>query len=191
MTTKPDAVRQQSPLTALVLIDVINALDFPGSEALVKSAEQAAVAIEGLAARARSRGVPVIYANDNFGQWRSDFRRTVELCCVDAKPGHRVSQRLRPAPDDYFVLKPMHSAFYCTPLELVLRDLGIKRLVLCGFATDLCVLFSAHDAHMRGFELLVPADCTAANSNEISARTLAHLREAIRCTTPPSLEVAF
>lgn len=75
----PSAVRQQAPLTALVLIDVINALDFPGSEALVKRAQIAAVAIDALAARARTQGVPVIYANDKFGQWRSDFRQTVEL----------------------------------------------------------------------------------------------------------------
>jgi nicotinamidase-related amidase len=175
--------------TAVLLIDVINALDFAGSEALVAAAESAALAIESLAARARARDVPVIYANDNFGQWRSDFRRTVEACMATGVPGRGVSHRLQPHDEDYFVLKPMHSSFYCTPLELVLRHLAVERLVLCGFATDLCVLFSAHDAYMRQFTLAVPKDCTAANSPDIAARALTHMRDALGCDTAPSSSV--
>jgi nicotinamidase-related amidase len=164
------SVRSQK--SALILIDVINALDFEGSESLVHAAEHAARAIESLAARARAQGLPVIYVNDNFGQWRSDFMKTIEVCSTDDKPGHNVSRRLRPHADDYFVLKPMHSSFFCTPFELVLRKLEVTRLILCGFATDLCLLFTAHDAHMRGFALTVPHDCSAANSEELHRRAL-------------------
>ena len=168
--------KEEGKGTALILIDVINAFDFPESA---------------LAQRARASRVPGVYVNDNFGRWRSDFRQTVEGCMQDDAPGRNVTRQLQPNDGDYFVLKPMHSSFYCTPLELMLRHLGVTRLVLCGFATDLCVLFTAHDAHMRRFELVVPADCTAANSPEIAARALAHLREALGCSTEPSVNVEF
>lgn len=176
---------------ALLLIDVINAFDFEGCEPLVASATKATPAIEQLAAKARAAAVPVIYANDNFGQWRSDFQTTVQACLAPDKPGHEVTERLRPQPGDFFVLKPQHSAFYATPLELVLKELGIDALIIAGFATDLCVLFTAHDAHMRGYNLMVPEDCTASNSEEITERALRHLRDALHCETGSSTTLEF
>lgn len=176
---------------ALLLVDVVNALDFEGSEALVAAAERAAPRIRALAVRARAERVPVVYANDNFGQWRSDFRSTIEACTAPDKPGREVSHLLKPEPCDYFVLKPQHSAFFATPLDLLLRHLGIGSLVIAGFATDFCVLFTAHEAYMRRYHLYVPEDCTASNSEAITARTLAHLREALGVSTAPSSAVDF
>lgn len=176
---------------AVLLIDVINAFNFEGCEPIVAAAKQAAPAIRALADKARTQGVPVIYANDNFGQWRSDFKSTLEACAAPDKPGHEITEQLRPQEGDYFVLKPMHSAFYATPLELVLRELGVDSLILAGFATDLCVLFTAHDAHMRGFGLSLPEDCTASNSPEITQRALAHLRDALTCNTGLSVTLDF
>jgi nicotinamidase-related amidase len=174
---------------ALVLVDTINGFDFEGSEPLVAAAEQASRAIEALARRARAARVPVIYVNDNFGQWRSDFRATIEACTAPDRPGREVSLRLKPENDDFFVLKPMHSAFYATPFELLLDELEVDTLILTGFAADLCVLFTAHDAHMRGLRLLVPADCTASNSPAITERALAHLRDALSARIEPSSSI--
>ena len=174
---------------ALVLVDTINGFDFEGSEGLVEAASNAARCIELLARRARKAGVPVVYANDNFGRWRSDFRATVEACTAPGQPGREVSMRLRPEKDDYFVLKPMHSAFYSTSFELLLNHLGVGTLILTGFATDLCVLFTAHDAHMRGYRIVVPPDCTASNSPEITERALDHLRDALSARIVHSLEI--
>jgi nicotinamidase-related amidase len=174
---------------ALVLVDTINGFDFEGSESLVESASHAARCIETLAHRARKAGVPVVYVNDNFGQWRSDFRATIEACTAPGQPGREVSERLRPEEGDYFVLKPMHSAFYATPFELLMNDLGVGTLILTGFATDLCVLFTAHDAHMRGYRLVVPPDCTASNSPAITERALAHLRDALSASIEPSPKI--
>ena len=98
--------------TALLLIDVINDLAFAGSEALVAQAESMAAPLARLKRRATAAGVPTIYTNDNFGQWRSDFRRTVAHCTAPSSPGHRVSRRLRPTARDYFMLKPKHSGFF-------------------------------------------------------------------------------
>lgn len=176
---------------ALILIDVINAFEFDGNEAMVEAATRAAPAIEALSKKARAAGVPVIYANDNFGQWRSDFRATVEACSARGSAGKDITQRLRPHEGDYFVLKPRHSAFYATPLELVLRHLMVDSLILVGFATDLCVLFTAHDAHMRGFNLFVPQDCTGSNSVAITHRALDHLRDGLGCSTGSSEALEF
>jgi len=176
---------------ALVLVDTINAFDFEGSEPLVEAATRAAERIDALARRARAARVPVIYVNDNFGQWRSDFRATIDACTAPGRPGRDVSLRLRPEKDDFFVLKPMHSAFYATPFELLLDHLEVDTLILTGFAADLCLLFTAHDAHMRGYRLMAPSDCTASNSPAITERALAHLRDALSVSIEPSPDIAL
>lgn len=164
---------------ALVLIDVINDFDFPGAESLLAQASRAAPRIAGLAQRARQMGAPVIYVNDNFGHWRSDFHATVARCSDPRRPAAALVQRLAPGPSDFFVLKPMHSGFFHTPLELLLDELGSRVLILCGFATNSCVAFTAHDAHMRGYSLVVPEDTTAANTAAQCAAALEHLATAV------------
>ena len=161
---------------ALLCIDVINAFEFEGCEPLVEAATDAAPRIQALQRRVRAAGLPVIYVNDNFGQWRSDFRQTVESCCDPSRPGHKVSSQLRPHESDYFVLKPRHSGFFRTPLELLLQNLRVQRLVLVGFATNICVLFTASDAHMRGYRVSVASDCTASNSQALTDQALEHMR---------------
>ena len=150
--------------SALLLIDVINDLDFEGSKALVVQAEPMAARLGALKHRATAAGVPCIYINDNFGQWRSDFRQTVAHCTSRSSPGRRVSQRLRPTKRDYFVLKPKHSGFFDTTLDTLLEALRIRRVILTGIAGNICVLFTANDAYMREFKLFAPADCIVSNT---------------------------
>jgi nicotinamidase-related amidase len=176
---------------ALLLIDVINDFNFEGCEGLVRAAERASHPIAELKRRAHEAGVPVIYVNDNFGRWRSDFRHTVEACADPKSAGHAVTNRLRPTENDYFVLKPRHSGFYCTALELLLDQLGSEILVLVGFATNICVLFTANDARMRGYRVLVPKDCAASNSEELTAAALAHLQTVNEADTRASTEIDF
>jgi nicotinamidase-related amidase len=132
---------------ALILIDVINDFDFPRAEALLRHALPAAERIATLKERARRARIPTIYANDNFGRWRSDFRRQIEHCLEEGRRGRQIVELLRPAVDDYFVLKPMHSGFFSTTLEVLLERLKVRRLVLTGFAADICVLYTANDAY--------------------------------------------
>lgn len=176
---------------ALLLIDVVNGLDFPGCEGLVAAAERAAPHIAALRERARGAGVPVIYVNDNFGRWRSDFRHLVQACSEPSQPGHRVTRLLEPGQHDYFVLKPRHSGFYCTALELLLERLGARTLVLVGFATNICVLYTASDAHMRGYRVLVPGDCTASNREELTRQALEHLRLVAEARIDDSSQLDF
>ena len=177
--------------TALVLIDVINDLDFPGSHALVAQAEPMAERLAAFKRRAARAGVPVIYVNDNFGQWRSDFRRTVAHCTSRSSPGRRVSRRLRPTTRDFFVLKPKHSGFYDTTLDTLIESLRVHRLILTGIAGNICVLFTANDAYMRGLKLYAPADCIVSNTPRENAAALEQIRTVLKANVAPSDVLRF
>jgi nicotinamidase-related amidase len=182
------SVPENSPI-ALLLVDVINDMDFEGSEALVEQAIPMARRLAALKARAARAGVPAIYINDNFGKWRSDFRHLVEHCVEDPVPGREVARLLRPAEDDYFVLKPKHSAFYATTLDTLLRYLGTGTLILTGIAGNICILFSANDAYMRDYELFVPADCTVSNTAADNQYALDQMRRVLKADVTPSTEL--
>jgi nicotinamidase-related amidase len=171
---------------ALLLIDVINDMDFEGAESLVTFAEPMAERLQALKKRARAAGMPTIYVNDNFGVWRSDFRSIVEHCTTDDVPGRNVSRMLAPDDQDYFVLKPKQSAFYGTTLETLLRSLGTKRVIITGVAGDNCVLFSANDAYLRDLALFIPCDCVASESKEENDHALRLMRKVVKADTTPS-----
>jgi nicotinamidase-related amidase len=176
---------------ALLLIDVINDLEFTGGEDLLRHALPMSKSLAELKRRAKAAGVPVIYVNDNFGKWQSDFNKILEHCLKDDVRGRPVAEALRPGEDDYFVLKPKHSGFFSTTLDILLDYLGARTLVLTGLTGDICVLFTAHDAYMRDFNLVVPSDCVASEDpadNEYTLRKLADLMDA---DTRPSAEVDF
>jgi nicotinamidase-related amidase len=177
--------------TALLLIDVINDLEFPEADQLLEPAREMARKILQLKRRAAKAGVPVIYVNDNFGKWQSDFRRTVEHCTRPKVRGREISERLKPAREDYFVLKPKHSGFFSTTLETLLRYLGSERLILTGIAGNFCVLFTANDAYMRDYELLVPEDCCVSNTPEENEEALKLMRKFLKADTRPSNELEF
>jgi nicotinamidase-related amidase len=177
--------------TALLLIDVINDLAFPGSEVLVRQAEPMAVRLARLKQRATAAGVPAIYVNDNFGQWRSDFRRTVAHCTARSAPGRRVSTRLRPTGRDYFVLKPKHSGFYDTTLDTLLDSLGVRRVIVTGIAGNICVLFTANDAYMRGLRVFAPEDCIVSNTPADNAHALRQIAVVLKGRTDRSDRLRF
>jgi nicotinamidase-related amidase len=176
---------------ALLLIDVINDLEFEGGEKLFQYALPAAKNIARLKKRAHKAGVPVIYVNDNFGRWRSDFKRIVTHCLRDDVRGRPITELLAPAEDDYFVLKPKHSGFFSTALELLLEYLGARRLVLTGFAGNNCVLFTANDAYMRDYNLLIPADCTGSIDPAENDYALRQMQEVLKADIRPSDEIDF
>ncbi|MBZ8142018.1 cysteine hydrolase [Rubrivivax gelatinosus] len=172
--------------TALLLVDVINPLDFDGAQQLAPAALAAGERIAALKAALVHAGVPVVYANDNFGHWRSDIRRLLTHCRRGGGAAATLARDLAPGPRDHTVLKPRYSAFDQTPLELVLGRIGARRLIIAGFATDLCVQFSAMDAFVRGYELWVPGDCSAAESRTRHRAALAWMARALKCHTRPA-----
>lgn len=182
---KTDGSLSRSPV-ALLLVDVINDMDFPGSAQLVRHALPMARRIAALKVRAAKAGIPAIYVNDNFGRWRSDFRRTVQYCTTADVPGRDVSRLLRPAEDDYFVLKPKHSGFYATTLDVLLDALGVRSIILTGIAGNICVLFTANDAYMRDIGLYVPSDCVASNTARENRDALEQMQRVMKAVITPS-----
>jgi len=140
--------------------------------------------------RAQEAGVPVIYVNDNFGRWKSDFQRTVEHCARSDR-GSELVRLLRPEENDYFVLKPKHSGFFSTTLETLLRYLETQTLILTGIAGNFCVLFTANDAYMRDFNLFVPSDCTVSNTKRENDSALRLMKKFLKADTRLSSKIAL
>jgi nicotinamidase-related amidase len=170
--------------TALLIVDVINDFDFPEAKQLLRYAPAMARKIDKLKARAKRAGIPCVYVNDNFGRWRSDLRSLVEHC-RNGK-GRAIVDLLRPEKDDYFVLKPKHSGFFSSTLETLLRYLGAERLIITGIAGNYCVLFTANDAYMRDYKLIVPSDCTVSNSARENRDALKLMKNYLKAKVTPS-----
>jgi nicotinamidase-related amidase len=113
-------------------------------------------------------------------KWQSDFSKLIMHCLEDDVRGRPLARLLRPDDDDYFVLKPKHSGFFSTTLDTLLAYLNARTLILAGIAGNSCVLFTAHDAFMRDFHLIVPSDCVASNTVEDNHYALQHIRSVLR-----------
>jgi nicotinamidase-related amidase len=172
--------------TVLLLIDFINPLDFPGAEDLADAAVEAAQATSTLKARLRKAGVPAIYANDNYGGWQSDFQSLVARCADGRGASAEMAQLLRPQSGDLTILKPRHSAFLGSPLDLLLSRMHTEEIIITGLATDICVQLTAMDGFLREYRLKVPADCTAAESEDYKKQSIAYMERVLKCDVSPS-----
>lgn len=177
----------QKSSVALLLIDVINTMDFKGAELLARYTEEAADNIAALKKEAKENDIPVIYVNDNYGMWQSNFNKVVNYA-AEANGQHLVD-RLEPEDDDYTVVKPKHSGFFSTPLSSLLRYLGVNTLILTGFAGNICVLFTANDAYMREYDLYIPEDCSASNVKEDNEYALKLMEGILKANIQPSTEL--
>jgi len=180
----------ESPV-ALVMVDVINDFEFPGGEALARHALPAAKRIAALKKRCDRAGIPAVYVNDNFGKWRSDFKKLVSHCLKDKVRGQKVVELLQPARDDYFVLKAKHSGFYSTTLDLLLQYLGVETLILTGFTGDICILFTANDAFIRDYRLVIPADCVVSQNSSENKKALDYLKRVVEADIRASVRLDF
>ena len=175
--------------TALLIVDVINDLDFPEAKQLMRYVPAMARNLVRLKERAKKAGVPVVYVNDNFGRWRSDLQSLVEHCRKGR--ARKIVDLLRPDQDDYFVLKPKHSGFFSSTLETLLRYLGSRTLIITGIAGNYCVLFTANDAYMRDYQLVVPADCTVSNTVSENRQALTLMKNYLKADTRRSGKIKF
>ena len=178
----------KSPV-ALILIDVINALDFDRGEDLLEHALPMARNIAGLKRRAKALGIPTVYANDNFGRWQSDLNQVLDHVLHDGVPGRPLAEILHPEKDDYFVLKPKHSGFFSTQLDILLDYLGARTLIMTGVQANICVLFTANDAYMRDYALVVPSDCVASTDPAEAEHALKEMQTVLKARVVPSNEL--
>lgn len=176
----------RSAKAGLLIIDMINEYRFDDADKLFPAIEQTATHIANLKQQMKARSLPVVYVNDNFGKWQSDFRKLVTRCLHEQCRGKTITQILLPDEDDYFVLKPKHSGFYATPLELLLRYLQVERVIITGVAGDNCVFFTAADAYMREFEVTVPSDCVISIDADANRSALNHMRVTFKAEIGPS-----
>jgi nicotinamidase-related amidase len=177
--------------TALLLVDVINDFEFETGPKLLPPGLRAARKLRDLKQRALRAGVPCIYVNDNYGRWRSDFKTQVQHSSSDQSRGAPVVKLLLPDERDYFVLKPKHSGFYQTCLSVLLDHLGAKTLIIGGYTTDNCVTFTATDAYLRGYQLVIPADGTATVGADNQRSALRHLERVLHARVLPSSAIGF
>ena len=172
--------------TVLLLVDVVNPFRFEGAAELAPRAVAAAQRAAALKQNLRDQGAVTIYANDNYGQWTADFNALWRGCRkLPGAPG-RLARLFKPQAGDCTILKPRHSAFYATPLDLLLKQLHCRRLVIAGVAADQCVLFTAMDAYLRGFALWIPGDCIAAESEDAEVQALEQMRRTMKASIKPA-----
>lgn len=172
-------------------MDMISDFEFEDGEDLYPQALKAAGMIRDLKARAKKHRAPVIFVNDNFGHWEQDFRLFAAKVRDSSKRGREISEMLAPEENDLYILKPQRSGFYETQLSLLLQSLNVSNAIVCGVTTDICVLFTAHDAYMRGFHVYVPEDCSAAVEPEHHQEALKFLRRVADAKTGDSGEIDF
>ena len=177
--------------TALLIIDMITDLEFDGAEEMREAAHQAADRIAWLRGEADAAGVPVVYVNDNRGQWHSERSRLIEHAMREGGSGRDLVQRIEPRKDDYFVIKPQFSGFYSTNLPVLLPKLGATRLILTGVSADICVLFTAADAHMREYDLWVPSDTVAGSDRQRTRWALEIMQQSMHAETRATTDLSL
>lgn len=175
--------------SALIVIDMINTYDHPDADRLLPSVRKAVPAVVRLLETARDQGVPVIYVNDNFGEWRSHHGEMLET----ALSGDHADlvEPVQPDAESLFVVKARHSIFFETPLSYLLAQLGVRRVVLCGQVTEQCVLYSALDAHIRHLDVSVPRDAVAHIHADLADAALRMMQRNMSAEIVTADELAF
>jgi nicotinamidase-related amidase len=171
---------------ALIITDMLNAYDHADAEPLMESARSVVPRLSGLIAEAKEREIVVAYVNDNHGDWTAGRDELAQAAMDGAAP--ELVEPLLPPRDIPFVVKARHSVFYGTQLEYMLRQFGVTRLVLTGQVTEQCILYSALDAYVRHFEVVVPHDAVAHIHEDLAEAALRMMRMNMRAETPPSEE---
>lgn len=169
--------------TALLLVDLINHFDFDGGDNLFHHTKKIVPHVQKLKALARENDVPIIYVNDHYNLWESDSKVILEHCWNDRSK--EVLEPLQPEDGDYFLIKPKHSAFFQTPLQSLLEELGRRRLIMAGIAGDICLLFTGQDAYMQNYKMRIPKNCMASESTAGNDHALALMKEVMNADIEP------
>lgn len=166
---------------ALLIIDMINNFDFPEGPALAKKTLQIVEPIKKLKEHFNQEGLPVIFINDHYNLWKADMDKIIEYCRNELS--NPVFEKLLPDENDYFLIKPKHSAFYGTALNTLLHQLKVDTLIIAGIAGNICVLFSANDAYMREYQLFIPENCLASAEDKDNQYALIMMKNVLKAHT--------
>jgi nicotinamidase-related amidase len=177
------------PQTALIVIDMLNAYEHEDADTLTRTVEQVVPRIAELIARAEDEGVPTIYVNDNFGAWTSDRHQLLDTA-LKGRYRHLV-EPIAPAEEALFVVKARHSIFFQTPLEYLLGQEGVDRVVLAGQVTEQCVLYSALDAYIRHLQVVIPRDAVAHIHEHLAEASLELMERNMAAEVVAAADVRF
>ncbi|MEH7502895.1 isochorismatase family cysteine hydrolase [Neobacillus drentensis] len=174
---------------ALIIIDMINNFDFTHGPILAKKASDIARSIKNLKDQFNEKKLPVIFINDHYNLWQADLHKIIDLCRNERS--QPVFELLLPEENDLFLIKPKHSSFYGTALNTLLHQLKVNTLILTGIAGNICVLFTANDAYMREYELLVPKDCIASADDNDNQYALTMMENVLKAKINPSTDEIY
>lgn len=170
--------------TAVLFIDVINDFDFDGGDDLYRHTKDILPNLVKLKKFAKENYLPTIYINDHYGLWQADFHKIMNYC--SNKKSSEIIKALQPDEEnDYFLIKPQHSAFFQTPLQSLLTELNISHLIMAGIAGDICILFTAKDAYMYQFDIHVPSNCMVSELKESNDYALYLINSVMKANTDP------
>jgi nicotinamidase-related amidase len=174
---------------ALIIIDMINNFDFSHGPILAKKAFRIAGPIKKLKDQFNQMKLPVIFINDHYNLWQADFHKIIDLCRNEYSQA--IFEIFLPEEDDLFLIKPKHSAFYGTALNTLLHQLKVNTLILTGIAGNICVLFTANDAYMREYQLLIPKDCIASTDDNDNLYALTMMKNVLRAKIDASTDKLY
>ncbi|MGM9928047.1 MAG: isochorismatase family cysteine hydrolase [Bacillus sp. (in: firmicutes)] len=163
---------------ALLMIDLINDFQFQSGHQLLQHTQQILPSLLQLKKRARDASIPIIYINDHYNLWQADYKKIIQKCQTENNAEY--IQLVSPEEDDFFLIKPKHSAFYGTSLMTLLAHLEVDSLILTGIAGNICVLFTANDAYMREYTLLCPKDCIASADDQDNHYALTMMKNVLK-----------
>lgn len=146
--------------TAVVVVDMLNTYRHEDAELLAPNAAAIIDPLVGLIDGARKRDdVDLIYVNDNYGDFTAQFSDIVAAALAGEHPD--LVRPIAPADGCLLLTKVRHSVFYATALDYLLGRLGTRRVILAGQVTEQCILYSALDAYVRHFDVVIPSDAVA------------------------------
>ncbi|WP_018933885.1 isochorismatase family cysteine hydrolase [Gracilibacillus lacisalsi] len=169
--------------TAVLFIDLINDFTFHEGDLLLNNTRKILPNIKRLKQYAKERNYPIIYINDHYDTWETDFKQIAQTCL--SSRNEDIIEQGMPNKEDYFIMKPQMSGFFRTPLRSLLEQLEISHLIIAGIAGNICVLFTANDAHMRGYTLHVPENCVASNTERHNQEAIKLMAEVFNAETKP------
>ncbi|WP_050801652.1 isochorismatase family cysteine hydrolase [Ornithinibacillus scapharcae] len=169
--------------TAILFIDLINDFQFEGGEKLLTHTESILPNLLKLRQFADEQKLPIIYINDHYQLWQSEPNVILNHCLNPANK--HIIQQIKPRKTDYFLIKPQHSAFYQTPLHSLLKELGRTHLIIAGIAGDICILFTAKDAHTQAFTLHIPKNCIASEQEDRNKYALYLMESVMKANIEP------
>jgi nicotinamidase-related amidase len=173
--------------TVVLVVDVLNAYEHPDADLLIPNVEPTIEPMSTLLKRARDADdVTVVYVNDNYGDFTAEFGDLVDSALAGRRPD--LVSPIAPAPDSRKLTKVRHSAFYSTPLGYLLGRLGTKRVVITGQVTEQCILYTALDAYVRHFEVVIPPDTVAHIDADLGKAALKMMEQNMAATLCPAAE---